>query len=111
MTSGRGEAGVHRNTVHKYIIAFSFNMQQTKCPSSLMQSYDTASASGSNPGDSDREESACNVGDPEFYPWVGKIPGEGNGYPPQYSCLETSMDREALVRYSPWNHKESDTTE
>ena len=25
-------------------------------------------------------------------PWVGKIPGEGNGNPLQYSCLENSMD-------------------
>ena len=36
--------------------------------------------------------SACNVGD-RFDPWVGKIsPGEGNGSPLQYSCLENSMD-------------------
>ena len=28
-----------------------------------------------------------------FDPWVGKIPGEGNGNPLQYSCLENSMDR------------------
>ena len=30
-----------------------------------------------------------------FDPWVGKIPGEGNGNPFQYSCLENSMDRGA----------------
>ena len=30
---------------------------------------------------------------PEFKPWAGKIPGKGNGYPLQYSCLENSMDR------------------
>ena len=30
-----------------------------------------------------------------FDPWVRKIPGEGNGYPLQYSCLENSMDRGA----------------
>ena len=34
--------------------------------------------------------------------------GEGNGNPLQYSCLENPMDRGA---YSPWGHKESDTTE
>ena len=28
-------------------------------------------------------------------PWVGKTPGEGNGHPLQYSCLENSMDRGA----------------
>ena len=32
---------------------------------------------------------------PGFDPWVGNIPGEGNGYPLQYSCLENSMDRGA----------------
>ena len=31
-------------------------------------------------------------GRPEFHPWVRKIPGEGNGNPLQYSCLENSMD-------------------
>ena len=31
----------------------------------------------------------------EFDPWVGKISGEGDGNPLQYSCLENSMDREA----------------
>ena len=28
-----------------------------------------------------------------FHPWVGKIPGEGNGNPLQYSCLENSGER------------------
>ena len=32
---------------------------------------------------------------PSFDPWFEKIPGEGNGYPLQYSCLENSMDRGA----------------
>ena len=34
-------------------------------------------------------------GRPRFYPWVGKIPGEGHGNPLQYSCLENLMDRGA----------------
>ena len=47
---------------------------------------------------------------------VGLIPGlerssrGGNGNPLQYSCLENSMDRGAWVGYSPWGHKEWDTT-
>ena len=32
---------------------------------------------------------------PGFDSWVRKIPGEGNGNPPQYSCLENPMDRRA----------------
>ena len=38
-------------------------------------------------------------------------PGEGNGNPLQHSCLESSMDKRSLLGYSPWNRKESDTTE
>ena len=38
-------------------------------------------------------------------------PREGNGKPLQYSCLEKSHGRRSLVDYSPWGHKESDTTE
>ena len=47
------------------------------------------------PGGSDGKESACNAGDPGSNPGSGRSPGEGNGYPFQYSCLENSMDREA----------------
>ena len=32
---------------------------------------------------------------PGFDPWIGKIPGEGNGNPLKYSCLENPTDREA----------------
>ena len=40
----------------------------------------------------------------------GRSPGEGNGSPLQYSCLENPMDSERiLVVYSPWGRKESDT--
>ena len=44
------------------------------------------------PGGSAGEESACSVGDPGSIPGLGKTPGEGNGYPLQYSCLEHSME-------------------
>ena len=47
------------------------------------------------PSDSDSKESACNAGDPLLIPGSGRSPGEGNGYPFQYSCLENSMDRGA----------------
>ena len=39
------------------------------------------------------KESACNVGDLGSIPWSGRSPGEGNGNPFQYSCLENPMDR------------------
>ena len=48
------------------------------------------------PGNSDGKESACNVGAPGLIPGLGRSPGEGNGNPFQYSCLENSTDRAAL---------------
>ena len=47
------------------------------------------------PGGSDGKESVCNAEDPGLIPGSEKSPGEGNGYPLQYSCLENSMDRGA----------------
>ena len=47
------------------------------------------------PGGSDGKESACNAGDLGLIPGLGRSPGEGNGYPLQYSCLENSTDRGA----------------
>ena len=38
-------------------------------------------------------------------------PGEGSGYPFQYSCLENPHGQRSLAGYSPWGRKESDTTE
>ena len=45
------------------------------------------------PGGSDGKESACNAGDLGSILKSGRSPGEENGYPLQYSCLENSMDR------------------
>ena len=47
------------------------------------------------PGGSDSKESTYNVGDPGSIPGLGRSPGDGNGYPLQYSYLENSMDRGA----------------
>ena len=47
------------------------------------------------PHDSDSKESACNAGDPDLILGLGRSPGEWNGYPLQYSCLENPMDRGA----------------
>ena len=44
-------------------------------------------------GGSDSKESACNAGDPGLIPGSGRSPGEANGYPLQYPCLENPMDR------------------
>ena len=74
------------------------------------------------PGGSDGKESACNVGYPGSIPGLGRSPGEGKGYPLQYSCLENSMDRGAwwatvhavanlktkLLTYAPANFPKTD---
>ena len=60
------------------------------------------------PGGSDGKVSAYNAGDPGSIPGSGRSPGEGDGNPLQYSCLENPMNGGA---YSPWGPKESDTTE
>ena len=46
------------------------------------------------PGDSDNKESDCNAGELDSVPESGRSPGEGNGYPLQYSFLE-----------NPWKEK------
>ena len=45
------------------------------------------------PGGSEVKASACNIGDLGSIPGSGRSPGEGNGSPLQYSCLENPMDR------------------
>ena len=85
------------------------------------------------------KESTCNVRDLGLIPGLGRSPGEGKGYPSQYSGLENSMDyvvhgvaksqtwlsnfhfpvflpekfhgQRSLAGYSPWSCKESNTTE
>ena len=47
------------------------------------------------PGGSAGKESTCNAGDLGSIPGLGRSPGEGKGYPLQYSDLENSTDREA----------------
>ena len=59
-------------------------------------------------GGSDGKASVYNAGDLGSTPGSGRFPGEGNGNPLQYSCLENLMDGGA---WCPWGRKELDTTE
>ena len=47
------------------------------------------------PGGSDNKQSACSAGDLGSIPGLGRYPGEENGNPLQYSCLNNPMDRGA----------------
>ena len=60
--------------------------QGTKIPQSQFLGF---------PGSSAGEESACNVGDLDSIPGLGRSPGGGNDKSLQYSCLENPMDRGA----------------
>ena len=44
-------------------------------------------------------------------PGLGRSPGGGHGNPLKYSCLGNPHGQRSLVRYSPWGHKELETTE
>ena len=64
---------------------------------------------GRLPGGSAAKNLLANAGDMGLIPGSGRSPGERNGYPLQYSCLENPMDRGAW-----WVHgvsKESDTSQ
>ena len=63
------------------------------------------------PGGSEVKVSACNAGDLSSIPGSERSPGEGNGNPLQYSCLENTMDRGAWWATVHGGHKESDMTE
>ena len=52
------------------------------------------------PGGSDGKASVRNVGDPGSILGLGRSPGEGNGSPLQYSCLENPRDGEAIYLFS-----------
>ena len=54
------------------------------------------------PGGAEVKAFACNVGDLGSIPGLGRSPGEGNGSPLQYSCLENSMDRGAWQATKSW---------
>ena len=48
------------------------------------------------------KESTCNAGDPDLIPGPGRFPGEGKGYPLQYSGTENSMDCKVHVVTKSW---------
>ena len=61
----------------------------------LWKNFNSILTSPGFPGGSEVKASACNAGNPGSIPGSGRSPGEGNGNPLQYSCLENPMDRGA----------------
>jgi len=62
-------------------------------------------------GGSDGKESACNVGELVFDPWVGKVPWRRPWQPTQIFLPGESHGQRSLAGYSPWGHEPSDMTE
>ena len=62
-------------------------------------------------GGLDSKESAWKTGDQIRSLSQEDSPGERNGYPLRYSCLENSMDGGAWQATSPWGCRQSNTTE
>ena len=56
-------------------------------------------------------DNARDLRDAGSIPELGRSPGGGHGNPLQYSCLEDPCGQRSLAGYSPWDRKESDTTE
>ena len=61
-------------------------------PNPALSKLNTVAVNPGFPGGSDGKESACSAGDPGSIPGLGRSPGEGNGNPLQYPCLENPMD-------------------
>ena len=64
-------------------------MQQNKNEKRL---YQNSLHAWGFPGGSVKKNLPANAGDSGSIPWLGRCPGEGNGNPLPYSCLENSMD-------------------
>ena len=76
----------------------------------LIYIYSTLYINRSFPGGPNGKESACNAGDTGLIPGSGRSPGEGNGHPLQYSCVENPHGQGSLESCSPCV-AESDMTE
>ena len=66
------------------------------------------------PGGTSGKEPTCQcrrLGNSGWIPELGRSPGEGNGNPLQYSCLENLLGQRSLTGYSLWCHEELDMTE
>ena len=73
--------------IQKQVVILEFLQEKSACPSTppflRKRGFPCGSAG---------KEYTCNVGDLDLIPGLGRSPGEGKGYPLQYSGLENSMD-------------------
>ena len=84
------------------VFSFHFSSRNWMCLSSLLPFVQCYNNNLGFPGGSNGKVFACNAGDLGWIPWVGRLPGRGNGYPFKYSCLENSMYKGSWQGSSPW---------
>ena len=75
--------------MYLHLLVFPANNLETVCPGSFAHFFHFIH--WGFPGGSDGKESACSVRDLGSIPGLGTSPGEGKGYPLQFSGLENSM--------------------
>ena len=94
----------HRKAVTRGALAFQcFRHSASQRVSKASQLYQLSFKGF--PHSSVDKQSACNAGDPGSIPGWARSPGEGNGNPLQYSCLENPQGQRSLAGYSPWGCK------
>ena len=99
-------------TVRKFVVSENLRSESNIGDEERSKNWGTKGSmnieeeTNSFPSGSDHKESAGNAGDLCSVHGWGRSPGEGNGYPLQYYCLENPMD--SLAGYSPWGRKDSD---
>ena len=86
---------LHKNTRHVHI--YIYKTHTCACTRAHTHTHTHTHTHPGFPGGSGGKESACNAGDLGSIPGSGRPPGEGNGNPTQYSCLENPMDRERSI--------------
>ena len=96
---------MHDVAVKKHKISLWNYLFVPKCTQQNGDRNKMSSRTHKFPGSSVGKESACSAGDPDLVPGSGRSPGEGNGNPLQYSCLEKSHGQRSLAGYSPWGCK------
>ena len=80
-------------TIHYGTNEFPFRSKSQICPLPMTKVFSFLNSPTGFPPSSVGKESTCNAGDPGLILGLGRSPGEGNGNPLQYSCLENPMDR------------------
>ena len=78
--------------IYMVLKAFCSNSGISVFSSLIQEQISALSISYGFPGGSEVKVSAWNAGDPGSIPGLGRSPGEGNGNPLQYSCLENPME-------------------